>query len=160
MKTLPLRPYHPAPRFQLPADGGGCVALDDFRSRQQNLLLFLLHGPGCPYCAAIAREMVERRTDWERWETAALVVRSEAEPFPGLPRQAYDAGGEVRTRYGAPEGAIAVAALEHRGRFMDGWWLIHPEPVDWREIAETARWIAIQEPECSTCEIAPGWDEL
>jgi hypothetical protein len=106
--------------------------------------------------------MVQRRDDWEGWQTAALVLHSEPEMFPDLPfRQARDEGAAVRTRYaaaGAPAD-VALAVIEHRGRFMDGWSLAHPAPVDWREVAETVRWVAVQEPECGACAPLPGWDE-
>lgn len=160
MDPLPLRPHHPAPRFDAPTRLEGRVSLDDFRARQQNLLLFLLHGPACADCARIARELADHRAEWERWETTALALHSDPEPFPNLPiPQGYDKGAAIRRRYGADADSVAVAAMEHRGRFMDGWRLKHPDPVDWRELTETARWLAIQEPECSTCEIAPGWDD-
>lgn len=157
MDPLPLRMRQPAPGFRALTEDGRTTTLDDFRARQQALLLFLLHGAECPHCAEIAVEMEARRGEWERWGVEALVLR------PGGPRhscttvaQAVDP--EALDRFGAPEGEIAVAALEHRGQFMDGWHLRHPAAVDWHEIAETARWIAIQEPECSTCGFAPGWE--
>ena len=42
---------------------------------------------------------------------------------------------------------------------MDGWSLRHPDPVDWHEVAETVKWVAVQEPECGACAVLPGWDD-
>jgi len=157
MDPLPLRMRQPAPRFQALTEDGRAITLDDFRARQQGLLIFLLHGPECPHCAAIAAEMESRRGDWERWGVTALVVTPGGPPHAGTSvAQAVDP--RALSRYGVPDGEIAVAALEQRGQVMDGWHLRHPAPLDWHEIAETARWIAIQEPECSTCGFAPGWE--
>ena len=159
MEQLLLRRHHPAPSFAL-ADGEGnkSVALRDYNFRR-DLLLVCLHGPRCPHCARIAEELGAHREDWEGWGTALLVLHSEPEPFALDARQAYDEAGEVRERYGGAGADVAVAVIEHRGRLMDGWRLTHPAPVDWREVAETVRWVAVQEPECGACAVLPGWDD-
>ncbi|MBW3624832.1 MAG: hypothetical protein KY468_15625 [Armatimonadetes bacterium] len=64
----------------------------------------------------------------------------------------------MRGRYAGSDTDVVLAVIDHRGRLMDGWALAHPEPVDWREVAETARWVAVQEPECGACEVLPGWE--
>ena len=157
MKTLSLRRHHPAPPFALTSSQGETVRLRDYCFRK-DLLLVCLHGPHCSDCTRIVHELIQHRDDWESWGMALLVLHSEKEPFAVPFRQAQDAGGEVRRRYGGPEADIAIAAIEHRGRLMDGWTLTHPDGVDWHEVAETVRWVAVQEPECGACEVLPGWD--
>ena len=160
METLLLRPHHPAPAFTLTGGpGAGTVALRD-HSFRRDLLLVVLHGPGCPHCARTVAELAEHRDDWEGWGTGLLVLHSEPNGFENaFFRQAHDEGDAVRQRY-APAGAdVVLALIDHRGRFMDGWSLQHSEPVDWHEVSETVRWVAVQEPECGACEVLPAWDE-
>ena len=158
MRPLSLRRHHPAPFFAGTDFDGKAVSLRDYSFRRDLLLVFL-HGPGCADCAGIAAALVAHGRDWEDWGTALLVLVSDA-PFPDLPfRQGRDPGGAERRRWAEGDADAVIAALDHRLRFMDGWSLRHPEPVDWREIAETARWVAVQEPECGACEVLPGWDE-
>lgn len=158
MKTLSLRRHHPAPTFALTDASGNAVGLRDYCFRK-DLLLFCLHGPHCPECARIVQKMTEQRDDWESWGTTLLLLHAENEPFSAPFRQAQDAGSAVRRRYGGPEADAVIAVIEHRGRLMDGWTLAHPDPADWHEVAETVRWVAVQEPECGACEVLPGWDE-
>lgn len=159
MRPLALRRHHPAPFFVTADFDGKAVSLRDYSFRHDLLLVFL-HGPGCVECAILADELLAHRRDWEDWGTALLVLVSDDAPFPDLPfRQGRDPGGAERRRW-AGEADAVIAALDHRLRLMDGWWLRHPEPVDWHEIAETARWVAVQEPECGACEVLPGWDEV
>ena len=159
MKPLRLRRHHPAPRFVVEDADKSTVALRDYAFRR-DLLLVLLHGPGCPDCARLAEQLVVHREDWEGWGTALLVLHEEAECFSdAFFRQGRDVDGAVRAGYGGPPADVVLAVIEHRGRLMDGWSLTHPEPVDWREVAETVRWVAVQEPECGACEVLPGWDE-
>ena len=159
MRPLPLRRHHPAPDFSATGDEGAAISRRDYSFRR-DLLLVCLHGPHCPHCVRIAEEMAAHREDWEGWDTALLVLHSDPEPFPQSFRQGHDAGGEIRARYARTDEAdVVLAVIEHRGRFMDGWSLRHPEPVDWHEVAETVRWVAVQEPECGACAVLPGWDE-
>ncbi|HVK02291.1 MAG TPA: hypothetical protein VM490_02355, partial [Armatimonadaceae bacterium] len=157
--TAALRRHHPAPDFTLPE-----VRLRDYSFRR-DLVLAMLHGPDCSHCARIARELDAQRADREDWGTTLLVLRRDPEPFPdapGIPRQARDADGAVYRRYAGEDDpdaqGVLLLVLDHRGRFMDGWILRHPEPVDWHEVAETVRWVAIQEPECGNCSVLPAWD--
>lgn len=159
MKPLPLRRHHPAPPFSVTSLAGEPLALEDYTFRR-DLLLVALHGPGCPFCAQIVEELSAHRDDWEGWDTALLLLLSDPGAgfaFPFL--QASDPKGAVRLRYSGAEADVALAVIEHRGRFMDGWSLQHPAPVDWHEVAETVRWVAVQEPECGACEVLPGYDE-
>jgi hypothetical protein len=157
MKRLSLPTRRPAPRFAVSTADGARIALSDIRFRQ-DLLLVCLHGPGCLHCTRIACELVRRRPDWEVWGAVLLVLHSQEASFDLPFCQAYDGGGAVRRRYGGDAG-VALAVIDRRGLYMEGWALRHPEPVDWREVAETVRWTAIQEPECSTCEVLPGWEQ-
>jgi hypothetical protein len=103
--------------------------------------------------------MSEHRADWESWGTVALVLVSDGGPLPDVPfRTGVDPDGAIRSRYAEGDADTVLALLDHRGRFMDGWSLRHPAPVDWHEVAETARWVAVQEPECGACEVLPGWE--
>lgn len=127
---------------------------------RDNLQLFLLHGPACPDCAQIAAELASHRQEMEAWGGEVLVLRQEDAEFSDLPfHQEHDPGGSVRRAFGGASADAVIACLDFRGLLMDGWALRHPEPVDWHEVAETVRWVAIQEPECGSCVIAPGWDE-
>ena len=135
------------------------ISSRDFSFRRDMLLLFL-HGPGCPHCSKIAGELAEHRGDWEGWATGLLVVHGELPGFEdAFFRQAHDEGDAVRQRYAPADADVVVAVIDHRARFMDGWSLQHPEPVDWHEVAETVRWVAVQEPECGACEVLPAWDK-
>ncbi|CEK17072.1 hypothetical protein CWRG_01712 [Chthonomonas calidirosea] len=110
---------------------------------QGNLLLLLLHGPACAYCQTIEAQLQERRAIREAWGTQLAVLYEETAGI-ALPKA---------------EEEIALLCLDFRGCFMDGWTLVHPDEVDWQEIEETVRWVAIQEPECGTCYIEPAWQE-
>jgi hypothetical protein len=158
MTPLPLQRHHPAPAFDTKDAVGLPVSLRDYRFRR-DLLLVLLHGPGCSYCAEILEEMAAHRADWEAWGTAALVLASEDGPLPEGPfRAGHDPDAAIRGRYAGEAADAVLAVVDQRGRLMDGWSLRHPEPVDWHEVAETARWVAVQEPECGACEVLPGWE--
>jgi hypothetical protein len=159
MKPLPLPRFDPAPSFQATDGEGLPVALRDYRHRH-DLLLVMLHGPNCPHCADLLREMNDHRQDWEAWETSLLVLLSEAGAAEATPfRIGYDPDGAIRSRFAGDLNADGVVSVvDHRGRFMEGWSFVHPEPVDWHEVAETVRWVAVQEPECGACEVLPGWD--
>lgn len=159
MNPIPLPRHHPAPLFEAADPHGHPLALRDYRFRQ-DLLLALLHGPGCPHCERIAGEMAEHREGWEKWGTAVLVLQSEADPLPQVPfRIGFDPEGAVRRRYsGGGESDAVLAVIDHRGRLMEGWSLAHPAPVDWGEVERTACWVAVQEPECGACEVLPGWE--
>lgn len=110
---------------------------------QGNLLLLLLHSPTCPHCRTIEAQLQERRSLWEAWGTQVAVPYEVGEGI-AVPKAKED---------------IAFLCLDFRGCFMDGWTLVHPDEVDWHEIEETVRWVAIQEPECGTCSIEPAWEE-
>jgi len=152
MTPLALRRHHPAPDWALPD-----VRMRDYSFRN-DLLLALL--PAGEHGEHIARGLVEHRAKWEGWGTAVLALRRGPEPLADFPfRQAHDAGTVARL-YGADHdaGDAILAVLDHRGRFMDGWRVpIGTEP-DWHEVAETVRWVAVQEPECGACALAEGWD--
>jgi hypothetical protein len=151
---LPLR--HRAP---LPAAPGGGQALTSLTGRfSEDLVLLCLHGPACPYCREIAADAAVRRKDWSGWGTELLVLHSEPDGFDQSFRQLHDPDGATRRRYGGEDADAVAAVIDNRGTLMDGWRLRHPEPVDWREVAETVRWTAVQEPECGACEVLPGWD--
>lgn len=161
MIPLTLRRHHPAPAFEVrDMPGDTTIRLRDYSFRS-DLLLFILHGPDCPHCVRIAQEMAERREDWEGWGASLLVLHTGDTPFPdAFFRQGHDEGGATLRRYCMDETAeVAIAVIEHRGRLMDGWSLRHPAPVDWHEVAETVRWVAVQEPECGACHVLPEWDE-
>lgn len=159
MMPIPLLRYHPTPGFSVTSLAGKPVALQDYSFRR-DLLLVSLHGPNCSFCTQIAEELSAHRDDWESWGTALLVLLSEPGIGFDLPfAQAHDPGGIVRERYSGEASDVMLAVIEQRGRLMDGWSLHHPEPVDWHEIAETVRWVAVQEPECGTCEVLPGYEE-
>jgi hypothetical protein len=160
MRPLPLPRREPAPPFDLKDSRGDRASLKDYRFRH-DLLLIRLHGPGCAACRVIAEEIRSHRRDWEKWETRLLVVQSETDALLDVPgRIAFDPEGSLPRDYRAGEGEDLLAAvLDHRGRFMEGWSLAHPDSIDWREASETVRWVAIQEPECGACEVLPGWAE-
>lgn len=155
MLPLTLRPHHPAPDWTLPE-----VRMRNYSFRN-DLLLALL--PAGAHGERVARGLVEHRADWEGWGTAVLALRRDPEPLAGFPfRQAHDAAGAVARLYGvAPEGGsgdAVLAVLDHRGRFMDGWRIPEGTEPDWREVAETVRWVAVQEPECGACGVLEGWE--
>lgn len=159
MIPLTLPRHHPAPPVHARTADGSPLTLREFRFRH-DLLLVMLHGPGCPHCVQLAEEMAAHRNDWEDWGTTALLLQSESgAPMAGPFRVGVDPDGAARRQYaGGKEADAVLAILDHRGRFMEGWALTHPEPVDWHEVAETVRWVAIQEPECGACEVLPGWE--
>src|SRR5579875_518686 len=109
----------------------------------QGNLLLLLHSPTCAHCQTIEAQLQERRSLWEAWGTQVAVL--------------YE--GTAGIVFPKAEAEIALLCLDFRGCFMDGWTLVHPDQVDWHEIEETVRWVAIQEPECGTCSVDPGWEE-
>ncbi|HZP81458.1 MAG TPA: hypothetical protein VFB21_07465 [Chthonomonadaceae bacterium] len=151
MTPLTLRRRQTVPSLRSIAAGG---------RQRDNVQLFLLHGPSCPGCARIAAELAAHRQELEAWGGEVLVLHEEETAFADLPfRQERDPGGRTRRAFGGADADAVIACLDFRGLLMDGWALRHPEPVDWHEVAETARWVAVQEPECGTCVIAPGWDE-
>jgi hypothetical protein len=159
MIPLVLSRHAPAPNFELAGENGETIALKTYRFRL-DVLLFALHGPGCLHCVKIVGEMAQHRNDWEAWGTSLLLARLEEKPFDAPFRQAHDSKGVLRRPYtGDSDADVMIAVLDHRSRFMEGWSLDHPNPVDWREIAETVRWVAIQEPECGACEVLPGWGD-
>jgi hypothetical protein len=102
-------------------------------------------------------ELLARREELTGWGAAILVLHSEPQGFNAPLRQSPDPGGATRDRLGGSDADAALAAVDSRGVLMEGWSLRHPEPVDWREVAETLRWTALQEPECGACEVLPGW---
>ena len=158
MRPLTLPRRSAVPEFTSRDESGRRTGLQTYRARQRNLLLLLLHGAACAACARIAEELIDRRLEVEEWDSEILVIRSGGEPFPTSISQALDSEAIAQNAYD-PHSDAVIAVLDFRGRLMDGWSLRHPEPVDWREVTETVRWVATQEPECGTCVIAPGWDE-
>lgn len=159
MEPIGGRTRHPAPLVVLQDSRGRTVERHP-RAFGPNVLLVVLHGPGCPGCSRIAQELWTCRSTWEAWGTRVVVLHSEPEPFQGLPfLQARDPDGATRRRYAGPEADVVLACLGHGGTFMDGWWLQHPEGVDWQEVRRTVRWVAVQEPECAACSVDPAWEE-
>lgn len=159
MNPLTLACHHPAPSFEAVSCEGVTLSLRDYRFRK-DLLLVLLHGPSCPHCVKIVEELASQRAEWEKWDTATLVLQTEEDAEWEAPfRLGTDPEGAVKRRYaGSSDADVVLALLDHRGRFMGGWSLTHPDPVDWHEVSETARWVAVQEPECGACEVLPGWE--
>ena len=159
MKPLELARRRFPPDFSLQSDSGNPISPESYRRRQQSLFLVILHGPSCPDCAALVNGIALIREEVESWDCDILLIRSEETPFSSDLVQAADSAECVNGVY-APGSSAAIACIDFRGRFMEGWSLSHPEHADWREVTETVRWMAIQEPECGTCIIAEGWGEL
>ncbi|MDR5696441.1 MAG: hypothetical protein QN135_01825 [Armatimonadota bacterium] len=152
MRAVAHRPRTRAPAAPPPVD----VHL---RRLWQDALLVFLHGPGCAGCVQIASQLVRHWAEWDRWGTGVIVLRSDPSGFSDVPfPQIHDPGGGARQAYGGAADAV-LACLDHRGRWMAGWTVTHPEAVDWHEVAQTVRWVAIQEPECAACAVEPAWED-
>lgn len=159
MTPLPFAQHEPAPDFSVVTFGGKSIALHDYKLREE-LLLVALHGPSCPHCTVVADQLAAHRDDWESWGVKMLALLSDTGPaFDSSFDQCRDQNGAVRLRYTKRLADVAVAFIDRRGDFMDGWSLRHPEQIDWHEIAETARWVATQDHECPSCEVLPGYGE-
>ena len=156
MKPLERARRKTPPDFRLRADSGVELTLSSYRARQQSLLLIFLHDRHCAHCRDIVEGLARSREEIESWDCEILLARSGGERFPVAIPQAADSPESVKVDY-APDSDVILACIDFRGRLMDGWSLNHPEDVDWREVTETVRWIAIQEPECGTCVILEGW---
>ncbi len=160
MTPLQLQRHHPAPAFSLLDPVGQPVLSHDTLFQQDQLLVFL-HGSGCDDCLRIAQDLPSHCADWEKWNTALLVVVNGSDAFPDAPgRIACDPHGSARAAFGVAPDEYGWAIVDHRDRFMDGAAAPHPEPMDWHDLAVTAQWVAIQEPECGACEVLPGWGDL
>jgi hypothetical protein len=149
-------PKNDAPALSRARLGVGTAALTGY-ARQHDLILACLHGPGCAACARIAAELHARLEELEAWGAAVLAAAADGS-FELPLRQAADPDGRLRRELGGNEADAVIAVFERRGVLMEGWALRHPEAVDWREVAETARWVALREPECGTCEVLPGYE--
>jgi hypothetical protein len=158
MKPLELARRTTPPDFRLRADSGVELTLSSYRARQRSLLLIFLHDSFCAHCREVVEGLVRNREEIESWDFEILLARSGSGRFPVEIPQSADSMQSVKGDY-APGSDVVLACIDFRGRLMDGWSLNHPEGVDWREVTETVRWVAIQEPECGTCVIAEGWDE-
>ncbi|MDR7416652.1 MAG: hypothetical protein QN193_08275 [Armatimonadota bacterium] len=124
------------------------------------VLLVMVHGPTCPACGRLIRELLQRVPAYRVWEGEPVVLHSEPDPFLDLPlSQLRDPAGANRRAYGGREAEAVLACVDARGIYWEGWWLRHPDPVDWREVEETVRWVAVQEPECATCTVEPAWEQ-
>ncbi len=159
MKPLPLRPRRLAPPLVLedPSEG---MAVRPPWTFHRPVLLVMVEGLKCGVCARVVGELAGHAPDYRAWEVEPVVLRADPEPFPDLPvRQLRDPEGATRRAYGGGEAEVVLACLDARGVFWEGWRIPHPDPVDWREVAETVRWVSIQEPECATCSVEPAWEQ-
>lgn|GEM_PF-1958470 len=160
MESIGWRARQPAPLLVLEGPQGEVVERHP-RLFGSNVLLVILHGPGCPGCTRIAKELCEHRRTWEAWGTRVMVLHAGPKPFLDLPfPQERDPDGATRRRYGGQEADAVIVCLGHGGTYMEGWRLRHREEVDWHEIGQTVRWVAVQEPECATCSIDPVWEDM
>jgi len=125
--------------------------------RLRACVLVALHGPRCPGCADLARELCRRAGMWERWGVRVLVLREDAEPFPGQVPQAQDPGGRTRRTW-APGVDAFLAVVDRRGVEAGRWAWDHPRAPDWFQVDEAVRWVGTQEPECGTCVVEPAWE--
>jgi hypothetical protein len=156
----PLRlPFREAiPDFAGTAESGESFSLQRYRTRQQNLLLMILHDARCEHCREMVEDLSAFRSAIESWDSAILILRTGAAGFDTPVPQAVDRSALGRLHSEGEAIDTVIAALDFRGRLMEGWSLRHPEQVDWKNIVESVKWVAIQEPECGTCVIAPGWE--
>ena len=120
-------------------------------------VLAALHGPRCPDCADLAQEVCRRAEAWELWGVRVLVLRRTEEPFPGQVPQAQDPGGRTGKTWAAgADGFLAV--VDRRCAEAARWAWDHPQAPEWSQVDEAVRWVGIQEPECGTCVVEPGWE--
>ncbi|MCS7172544.1 MAG: hypothetical protein N0A24_03920 [Armatimonadetes bacterium] len=159
MRPLPLHSRRMAPPLVL-ADPSGSTVVRPPWVFHRSVLLVMVHGPACAACAHLVTELLERASAYRTWEVEPIVLRSGPDPFPHpFLRQLQDPTGATRRAYGGGDSEVVLACLDARGIYWEGWRLEHPDPVDWREVSETVRWVAIQEPECATCAAEPAWEQ-
>src|SRR5687768_4588345 len=111
MRPLTLPRRSTVPDFTSRDESGRPIGLQTYRARQRNLLLLLLHGGECHSCGEIARELTDRRSDIQGWDSEILVLHSGGHSLPTPIPQAVDTEGITRQKYD-PNSDAVIAVLD------------------------------------------------